>query len=95
MVGNDGEDPLALVLDPWGDEYRILPKELCIVVAHSSARDGSWSGTQLGDEPFSVGHGPDCVTVWVNANCFHLRDRNGNEIAPYPYGGCPAEDSAA
>lgn len=94
VVSNDGEDPLDLMLEPWGDVHRILPKEACVVVTHSSTGDGSWPGTQLGDEPFQVGHGPDWVTVWANGHCFHLSDRNGNEIDPYVYGGCPAQNPA-
>ncbi|MFD3870253.1 hypothetical protein [Streptomyces sp. NPDC058623] len=95
VVGNDDEVPLILMLEPWGDVHRILPKEECVVVTHSSAGDGSWPGTQLGDEPFQVDHRRDSVTVWANGHCFHLFDRRGNEIDPYIYGGCPAQSPAA
>ncbi|MEV6756540.1 hypothetical protein [Streptomyces sp. NPDC051214] len=94
VVGNDGEVPLDLVLEPWGDVHRILPEDRCVVVTHSSSGDDSWPGTRLGDEPFEVEHRSDSVTVWANGHCFHLSDRKGNDIDPYVYGGCPAENRA-
>ncbi|WP_327381289.1 hypothetical protein [Streptomyces sp. NBC_01207] len=94
MVSNDGEEALDLMLEPWGDVHGILPNETCVVVTHSLAGDGSWPGTQLGDEPFQVDHRPGSVTVWANGHCFHLSDRTGKEIEPYVYGGCPAQEPA-
>ncbi|MFJ7087616.1 hypothetical protein ACIQU8_30815 [Streptomyces griseus] len=94
VVGNDGEVPLELMVEPWGDVHLILPKEKCVVVTHSSSEDGSWPGTRLGDEPFEVDHRSDSVTVWANGHCFHLSDRRGKEIDPYVYGGCPARNTA-
>ncbi|WP_327735235.1 hypothetical protein OG749_16705 [Streptomyces nojiriensis] len=94
-VGNDGGEPLDLALEPWGDVHRILPDESCVVVTHSAAADGPWPGAGLGDEPFQVDHRPDSVTVWANGHCFHLSDRQGNEIEPYLYGGCPVQKPGA
>ncbi|MFB7407333.1 hypothetical protein ACFCZ2_09170 [Streptomyces sp. NPDC056202] len=95
VVSNEGEMPLDLMVEPWGDVHRILSKETCVVVTHSFAADGSWPGTPLGDEPFQIDHRRDSVTVWANGHCFHLSDREGNEIDPYVYGGCPAQGPAA
>ncbi|MFE5808690.1 hypothetical protein [Streptomyces sp. NPDC056491] len=95
MVRNDGEEPLDLAVEPWGDVHRIMPAELCAVVTHSLAGYGTWPGTTLGDEPFEVQHRPDSLTVWANGSCFHLYDREGNEIEPYLYGGCPVEGPEA
>ncbi|MEV7590800.1 hypothetical protein AB0O42_11025 [Streptomyces sp. NPDC089922] len=95
VVGNDGEEPLDLMLEPWGDVHRIVPGETCVVVTHTSSESGAWPGTRLGDEPFEVCHGPTWLTVWVNGDCFHLYDRKGDEIEPYVYGGCPAQQPSA
>lgn len=35
VVSNDGEELLALTVEPWADIHRILPKETCVVVTHS------------------------------------------------------------
>ncbi|MFJ3517020.1 MULTISPECIES: hypothetical protein [unclassified Streptomyces] len=51
--------------------------------------------TTLGDEPFEVQHRPDSVTAWANGSCFHLYDREGNEIEPYLYGGRPVQGPEA
>ncbi|MFI5980123.1 hypothetical protein ACIBEA_04500 [Streptomyces sp. NPDC051555] len=77
VVSNEGEAPLSLSVEPWGDIYRILPNETWTVVTRASAADGSWPGTRLGDEPFEVVHRPDSITVWANSHCFHLSDRQG------------------
>ncbi|MFK0200522.1 hypothetical protein [Streptomyces lavendulae] len=96
VVGNDGEEPLELAVEPWADTHWIPPKGTCIVVTHSSAGDGTWRGTSYGDEPFEVEHRPDSVTVWANGDCFHLSDRKGNPIHENTFGGgCPAESPAA
>jgi hypothetical protein len=66
LLGNGGEAALELTMEPWADTHRILPKQAWVVVTHSPATDGSWSGTLRGDEPFQVDHRPESVTVWVN-----------------------------
>ncbi|MFD4399874.1 hypothetical protein [Kitasatospora sp. NPDC058478] len=80
LVGNDGEAPLKLAVEPWADTYRIPPGQTRAIVTHSPAGDGSWSGTLRGDEPFQVDHRRDSVTVWANGHCFHLNDMLGNAI---------------
>ncbi|MFD4143093.1 hypothetical protein [Streptomyces sp. NPDC058572] len=93
LVGNDGEEPLELTVEPWADIHRIPPKQTCVVVTHSPTGDGSWSGTLRGDEPFQVDHRPDSVTVWANGECFHLSDREGNAIDAADWH-CPARNPA-
>lgn len=80
LLSNGGEAPLELTVEPWADLYRIEPQQTCVVVTHSPAGDGSWSGTLRKDEPFQVDHRPDSVTVWVNGHCFHLNDADGGAI---------------
>ncbi|MEU6122472.1 hypothetical protein [Streptomyces sp. NPDC047123] len=80
LVGNDGDAPLELSVEPWADVHRLLPGQTCVVVTHSPAQDGSWPGTTRGDEPFQVEHRRDSVTVWANGNCFHLSDLAGGAI---------------
>ncbi len=80
LVRNDDEAPLELTVEPWADSYQILSGQTCVVVTHSSAEDGTWSGTLRGDEPFQVDHRRDSVTVWANGTCFHLSDTAGNPI---------------
>lgn len=94
VVRSDDEVPLDLMVEPWGEVHRILPKDTCVLVTHSSAEDGSWPGTQLGDEPFQVDYRRDSISVWVHGHCFHLCDGRGKEIDPYVYGGCPAQNPA-
>ncbi|MFC9602468.1 hypothetical protein ACFTTN_03265 [Streptomyces niveus] len=81
--------PLELTVEPWADTYPILPGQTCVVVTHSPAEDGSWSGTLRGDEPLQVDHRPDSITVWANGDCFHLSDMTGNAIDAADWQ-CPA-----
>lgn len=90
LVRNDGEAPLELTVEPWADTHQILPGQTCVVVTHSPAEDGSWSGTLRGDEPFQVDHRRDSVTVWANGNCFHLNNMAGNAIDAADWQ-CPAQ----
>ncbi|MFJ3219526.1 hypothetical protein ACIPLC_26820 [Kitasatospora sp. NPDC086801] len=90
LVGNDGGVPLELVVEPWADSHQILPGQTCVVVTHSPADDGSWSGTLRGDELFEVDHQRDSVTVWANGHCFHLSDMEGNAIDAADWQ-CPAQ----
>ncbi|MEV5981335.1 hypothetical protein [Streptomyces sp. NPDC052114] len=92
-VGNDGEEPLELTVEPWAEVDRVPPKETRVVVTHSSAADGSWSGTAHKDEPFHVDHRPGLVAVWANGDCFHLLDAQGNETHAYDHH-CPARRPA-
>ncbi|MET9290921.1 hypothetical protein [Streptomyces sp. NPDC003077] len=91
LVGNDGEAPLRLTVEPWAETYRILPGQTCVVVTHSPTEDGSWSGTTRAHEPFQVGHRRDSITVWANGNCFHLSDTAGHAIDAADWQ-CPAQD---
>ncbi|WP_254792956.1 hypothetical protein [Streptomyces sp. CC77] len=81
--------PLELTVEPWADAYQILPGQTCVVVTHSAAEDGSWSGTLREDEPFQVDHRRDSVTVWANGTCFHLGDMAGEAIDAADWE-CPA-----
>lgn len=80
LTSNGGGATLELTIEPWADEHQTLPKQTWVMATHSSAADGSWSGTLRGDEPFQVDRRPQSVTVWVNGNCFHLSDPEGNAI---------------
>ncbi|MER7050073.1 hypothetical protein ABT391_35155 [Streptomyces jumonjinensis] len=91
---NDGEALLELTVEPWAEVHQILPKQTCVVVTHSPSGDGSWSGTLQADEPFQVDHRPDSVTVWVNGNCFHLGDEEGDAIDTADWQ-CPARGPAS
>ncbi|MEU5187507.1 hypothetical protein AB0G83_10220 [Streptomyces klenkii] len=94
LIRNGGEAPLELAVEPWADVHQILPEQTRVVVTHSPARDGSWSGTLRKDEPFQVDHQPDSVTVWANGNCFHLSDVEGNAIGAADWQ-CPAQAPAS
>ncbi|MFI0263131.1 hypothetical protein ACH4OW_29365 [Streptomyces sp. NPDC017056] len=89
--------PLELVVEPWAQVHQVLPEQTCVVVTHSASTDGSWSGTVRADEPFQVGHRSDAVTVWVNGDCFHLTDEEGNAIDAIDVADwqCPAQGSAS
>ncbi|WP_234352027.1 MULTISPECIES: hypothetical protein [unclassified Streptomyces] len=92
LLGNGGEAALELTLEPWAETRRIPPKQTWVVVTHSPAADGPWSGTLREDEPFQVDHRPESVTVWVNGNCFHPSDRDGNPVDAADWH-CPAQGS--
>ncbi|MFF3113273.1 hypothetical protein ACFVSN_29250 [Kitasatospora sp. NPDC057904] len=92
MVGNDGDAPLEPAVEPWADTHRILPEQTCVVVTHSPAGDGSWSGTSRGDEPFQVGHRRESITVWACGGCFHIDDMQGREIDAADWN-CPARQA--
>ncbi|MFJ5046294.1 hypothetical protein [Streptomyces sp. NPDC088719] len=94
VLSNGGEAPLELTVEPWADLYRIPPKQSCVVVTHSPAADGSWSGTLRVDEPFQVDHRSDSVTVWANGDCFHLSDADGDVIDAADRH-CPARNPAS
>ncbi|MGA5816841.1 hypothetical protein ACPC54_03095 [Kitasatospora sp. NPDC094028] len=94
LITNDGEAPLELTVEPWADTYQLQRQQTCVVVTHSQTADGSWSGTQRGDEPFQVVHRPDSVTVWANGQCFHLADMAGHAIDAADWQ-CPAQDAAS
>ncbi len=80
LISNGGESALELTVEPWAETHQMLPKQTWVVVTHSPAEDGSWSGTLRRGEPFQVDHRPESVTVWVNGNCFHLSDTEENAI---------------
>ncbi|MFI1941233.1 hypothetical protein ACH44C_29340 [Streptomyces purpureus] len=89
VVGNGGQEPRELSVEPWADVHWIPPKQSSVVVTHSP-RD-SWPGTTRGDEPFQAHHRADSVTVWANGHCFHISDQDGNEILAGDYiPACPA-----
>lgn len=90
LVRNSGEVPLELTVEPWAVAHPILPGQTCVVVTHSPAEDGSWSGTLRGDEPLQVDHRPDSITVWANNDCFRLQGiRQGRSWCGRNRGGCP------
>lgn len=94
LLSNGGDAALELTVEPWAETYRIPPKRTWVVVTHSPAADGSWSGTLRGDEPFQVDHRPESVTVWANGNCFHLREAEGTVIDSADWQ-CPAQGCAS
>lgn len=94
LIGNGGEAALELTVEPWADTHAIPARQTWAVVTHSPAVDGSWSGTLRAHEPFQVDHRPESVTVWVNGNCFHLSDAEGNTIDSADRH-CPAQGSAS
>ncbi|MFJ8645471.1 hypothetical protein ACIRNI_05045 [Streptomyces sp. NPDC093546] len=80
VLGNGGDSPLELTVEPWAEVHLIEPGQSRVVVTHSPSGDRSWSGTLRGDEPFRVDHRPDAVTVWANGHCFHLTDAEGTAL---------------
>ncbi|MFB7172813.1 hypothetical protein ACFCYM_18580 [Streptomyces sp. NPDC056254] len=95
MVGNDGEEPLELTVEPWADIHHIPPKDTCTVTTHRPAGDDTRSSTPHGDEPFPVQHRPHAVTIWAHDHGFHPTDRNGNPTHANTYsGGCPTHNPA-
>lgn len=94
LLSNGGEAALELTVEPWAETHQMLPKQTWVIVTHSPAADGSWSGTLRRDEPFQVGYRPESVTVWVNGNCFHLSDTEGTAIDSADWQ-CPALNSAS
>ncbi|MFD7731929.1 hypothetical protein ACFV6F_16265 [Kitasatospora phosalacinea] len=95
MVTNDGGAPLELAVEPWADTHWLQPQQTCVVITHSPAADGSWSGSRQADEPFHVVHGRDLITVWANGHCFHLTDTEGRPIDASDREECPARSGAA
>ncbi|WP_324798363.1 hypothetical protein SJX93_27940 [Streptomyces cyaneofuscatus] len=94
LISNGGEVALELTVEPWAETHRMLPEQTWAIVTHSPAADGPWSGTLRGDEPFRVDHQPESVTVWVNGNCFHLRDTEENAIDSADWH-CPAQGASS
>ncbi len=92
LLSNDGEAALELTVEPWAETQQIPPNQTWVVVTHSPTADGSWSGTLRGDEPFQVDHRPESVTVWVNGDCFHLSDMDGNLVDSADWH-CPVQSS--
>ncbi|MFG2437914.1 hypothetical protein [Streptomyces sp. NPDC048508] len=92
LIGNGGESALELTVEPWAETHQMFPKQTWVVVTHSPAADGSWSGTLREDEPFQVDHRPESITVWVNGNCFHLSDADEKVIDSADWS-CPAQDA--
>ncbi|MEW1721632.1 hypothetical protein [Streptomyces sp. NPDC093109] len=94
VLSNNSVVPLELTVEPWADIHWMPPMQACVVVTHSPATDGSWSGTLRRDESFRVDHRPDSITVWVNGSCFHLSDADGNAINAADWH-CPAQNPAS
>lgn len=94
LISNGGEVALELNVEPWAETYQMLPKQTWVVVTHSPAADGSWSGTLRGDEPLQVDHRPESVTVWVNGNCFLLSDTEEDAIHSADWH-CPAQGASS
>ncbi|MCK8678999.1 hypothetical protein [Streptomyces lichenis] len=80
-VGNDTEQPLELVLEPYGSDHWLAPGETSVVWTTGSAHGPNpWSGTTLGNEPFQVSCGPGWVVVHANGSEGWVADEDGDEI---------------
>ncbi|KDN88048.1 hypothetical protein [Kitasatospora cheerisanensis] len=77
LVGNSGEAPLELTVEPWADTCWIPPGRTFAVVTHSAEEEALWPGAVRPHEPFEVDHRPDSVTVWPYGSCYHLTDELG------------------
>ncbi|MGI5504904.1 hypothetical protein [Lentzea sp. CA-135723] len=79
-VCNDGEEPLELILEPYGSDHWLLPGETFVVWTFGSASGRMWSGTTRGNEPFEVDHGSRSITVHANGSRSYVTDVDGNDI---------------
>ncbi|MFF0393979.1 hypothetical protein ACFYS8_35540 [Kitasatospora sp. NPDC004615] len=77
LVGNSGEEPVELTVEPWSGAYWIPPGRTFAVVTPASGEDGSWRGTAGPHGLFGVDRRPDSVTVWPYGSCFQLTDGAG------------------
>ncbi|WP_217240908.1 hypothetical protein [Streptomyces sp. AC555_RSS877] len=57
LVQNDGEGLLELWLEPFGQDYWLLPGEAVMVTSY-----GHWD-----DHPFETIHESDRITVWATS----------------------------
>ncbi|MDT7839492.1 hypothetical protein [Streptomyces justiciae] len=74
LVQNDGDAPLRLWLEPFGQDYWLNPGESVHVTSY-----GEWT-----DHPFETVHEPDCLTVWATSFFATVSDPDGNEFPPGP-----------
>ena len=70
LVQNDGERPLELWLEPFGQDYWLEPGEAVYVTSY-----GTWSG-----HPFETNHEPDRLTLWATSWFATVSDGDGNEF---------------
>ncbi|MEU9287266.1 hypothetical protein AB0D57_21750 [Streptomyces sp. NPDC048275] len=70
LVQNDGTELLELWLEPFGQDYWLLPGEVVRVTSY-----GHWD-----DHPFHTIHEPDRMTVWATSWFATVSDSNGDEI---------------
>lgn len=73
-VKNDGEQPLELWLEPFGQDYWLEPGESVYVTSY-----GTWN-----DCPFETVHEPDCLTVWATSWFATVSHPDGTEFPPGP-----------
>lgn len=69
-VQNGGEAPLELWLEPFGQDYWLLPGETVTVTSY-----GTWN-----DHPFETYYEPDRLTVWATSWFATVSDGNGDEV---------------
>ncbi len=70
LVQNDGDKLLELWLEPFGQDYWLLPDEAVMVTSY-----GHWDG-----HPFETVHEPDRITIWATSFFATVSDSNGDEI---------------
>jgi hypothetical protein len=70
IVTNGGESLLELWLEPFGQDYWLLPGETVTVTSY-----GSWN-----DHPFETLHEANRLTVWATSWFATVCDGNGDEV---------------
>lgn len=70
LVINQGDELLELVLEPFGQDYWLMPKESFTVTSY-----GEWP-----DHPFEVTHEPGRIVVWVASWFGTVTFHNGAEV---------------
>ncbi|MGW3940153.1 hypothetical protein [Streptomyces phaeochromogenes] len=72
LVQNSGTEQLQLWLEPFGQDYWLMPGETVCVTSY-----GTWN-----DQPFTTVHEAGCLTVWATSWFATVSDRDGNEFPP-------------
>ncbi|MFD5057877.1 hypothetical protein [Streptomyces sp. NPDC058394] len=70
LVQNDGDTLMELWLEPFGQDYWLMPGERVTVTSY-----GHWD-----DHPFEAIHEPDRITVWATSFFATVSDSNGAEV---------------
>ncbi len=78
-IANDFSTPITLMLEPWGQDYVMLPEEIFDVVAHDISED-FYFHIAYQTEYISVYAEGDCYSVSVIQNenllkCGHNREK--------------------